>query len=195
MLRKTRPRPEPLPSGGMAMTASPGGGREARTSAAVTSVARRVRGRGCRDRVRGVHRPIRNIMSADWSVTCSEGDRVARKRNTKRWPVQDAKARFGELLEAQPHQRPPDRDPARSGDGCPRARRSMAPMGRRCHTPYSQGLVTRLLTACGDSRATTPRPAPAGIVRIGLSDVVSSRHERHLRIAQAAFAGRGGGLA
>jgi prevent-host-death family protein len=25
---------------------------------------------------------------------------VARKRNTKRWPVQDAKARFSELLEA-----------------------------------------------------------------------------------------------
>jgi antitoxin Phd len=33
-------------------------------------------------------------------MTSSGDDRVARRKETKRWPVQDAKARFSELLEA-----------------------------------------------------------------------------------------------
>src|SRR5437763_14849378 len=33
-------------------------------------------------------------------MTSSGGDWMTRKRETKRWPVQDAKARFSELLEA-----------------------------------------------------------------------------------------------
>ena len=98
------------------------------------------------------------------------------------------------IARSEPHTRPADCHSARRGDGCPRTRRSLAPDGRG-HTPTAEGLVTRRRTASGDSCASAPSTASAGASCVRVSNLVPSRYERCVRIAQAAPSRRRGGVA
>ncbi len=115
---------------------------------------------------------------------------MPRKRETKRWPVQDAKARFSELLDASLTSGP--QIVTRRGE-------EMAVLVRVDHwrqleeatRPRLKGLVTRRGTASGDSGSASGT-APAGTSCVRVSDLVPARYERCVRIAQAAASRRGG---
>ncbi len=76
--------------------------------------------------------------------------------------------RFRKSLEGgQHHQRAADRHSARSGDGRPRTRRSMASTGRN-DTPDVERAPALRRTASGDSCAGAPSSAPAETACVGL---------------------------
>jgi len=118
-------------------------------------------------------------------MTSSGDERVARKKETKRWPVQNAKARFSELLEASLTKGP--QIVTRRGE-------EMAVLVRVDQwRQMEEATRPRLKTCCSPphrERRSPYRCAGRGVEGnlppSSEDDLVPSRYERRLGIAQAA---------